>query len=147
VLEAATDLTIAEQGVATMEALAARAGVSRTTVHKWWPSPTAVALDGLLESPSVRPTTGSCTGTRPWTLPSKSTCSRSSSKGSSADPTCALRGRKEGRRMISWQQIDDALDTVQSEVASAELLRTELAASAVPAALIRRYDGRATFRC
>ena len=42
--------------------------------------------------------------------------------------------------MISWQQIDDALVTVQSEVASAELLRTELAASADPAALIRRYD-------
>ncbi len=48
-LEAATDLAIAEQGVATMDAIAARAGVSRTTVHKWWPSPAAVALDGLLE--------------------------------------------------------------------------------------------------
>jgi AcrR family transcriptional regulator len=35
-------------GVATMEAIAGRAGVSKATIYKWWPSRGAVALDGLL---------------------------------------------------------------------------------------------------
>jgi AcrR family transcriptional regulator len=33
---------------ATMEAIAARAGVSKATIYKWWPSRGAVALDGFL---------------------------------------------------------------------------------------------------
>lgn len=49
ILDAATDLAFAEQGITTIEAIAKRAGVNRTTVHKWWPSAAAVALDGLLE--------------------------------------------------------------------------------------------------
>lgn len=48
-LEAAADLAISEQAVTTIDAIATRAGVSRTTVHKWWPSAAAVALEGLLE--------------------------------------------------------------------------------------------------
>lgn len=48
-LEAAADLAISAQAVTTVDAIAARAGVSRTTVHKWWPSAAAVALEGLLE--------------------------------------------------------------------------------------------------
>lgn len=32
-----------------MDAIAARAGVSRTTVYKWWPSAAAVLLEGLLD--------------------------------------------------------------------------------------------------
>ena len=32
----------------TMEAIAARAGVSKATIYKWWPSRGAVALDGFL---------------------------------------------------------------------------------------------------
>ncbi|SOD70876.1 TetR family transcriptional regulator [Jatrophihabitans sp. GAS493] len=32
---------------ATMEAIAARAGVSKATIYKWWPSRNAVALEGF----------------------------------------------------------------------------------------------------
>lgn len=34
---------------ATMEAIADRAGVSKTTVYRWWPSRGTLALEGLLE--------------------------------------------------------------------------------------------------
>ncbi|MFD0483709.1 TetR/AcrR family transcriptional regulator [Kineococcus sp. GCM10028916] len=49
-LEAAVDL-VAEGGLAaaTFSAIAARAGVSRVTVYKWWDSPAAIVLDALLE--------------------------------------------------------------------------------------------------
>jgi AcrR family transcriptional regulator len=45
-MEAAADLLI-EGGwaAATMEAIAARAGVSKVTIYKWWPSRGAVAID------------------------------------------------------------------------------------------------------
>jgi AcrR family transcriptional regulator len=48
VLDAAADLLI-EGGMAaaTMEAIAARAGVSKATIYKWWPSRGHVALDSL----------------------------------------------------------------------------------------------------
>ena len=36
-------------GAASMEAIAARAGVSKATIYKWWPSRGAVALEGFLE--------------------------------------------------------------------------------------------------
>lgn len=50
ILAAAGELMI-EGGLAaaTIQAIAARAGVSKATVYKWWSSPGAVALDGLLE--------------------------------------------------------------------------------------------------
>jgi AcrR family transcriptional regulator len=50
ILEAAGDLMI-EGGLnaASIEAIAARAGVSKATIYKWWPSRGAVALDGLLD--------------------------------------------------------------------------------------------------
>jgi len=46
VLEAAADLLV-EGGLAraTIEAVAARAGVSKVTIYKWWPSRGAVAID------------------------------------------------------------------------------------------------------
>ncbi len=46
ILEAAADLLV-EGGLAaaTMEAIAARAGVSKVTVYKWWPSRGAMAVD------------------------------------------------------------------------------------------------------
>jgi AcrR family transcriptional regulator len=49
ILTAAGELML-EGGLAaaTMEAIAARAGVSKATIYKWWPSRGAVALDGLL---------------------------------------------------------------------------------------------------
>jgi AcrR family transcriptional regulator len=49
VLQAAGDLMI-EGGLAaaTMEAIAARAGVSKQTIYNWWPSRGAVALEGLM---------------------------------------------------------------------------------------------------
>ena len=45
-LEAAADLLV-EGGLeaATMESIAARAGVSKVTIYKWWPSRGAVAVD------------------------------------------------------------------------------------------------------
>jgi AcrR family transcriptional regulator len=45
-MEAAADLLI-EGGLAaaTIEAIAARAGVSKVTIYKWWPSLGAVAID------------------------------------------------------------------------------------------------------
>jgi len=50
VLEAAGDLLL-EGGLqaTTVEAIAARAGVSKATIYKWWPNRGAVVLDGLLE--------------------------------------------------------------------------------------------------
>ena len=39
-------------GAATMEAIAARAGVGKATIYKWWPSRGAVALDGFLDQVS-----------------------------------------------------------------------------------------------
>ncbi|MBB2990639.1 AcrR family transcriptional regulator [Mycolicibacterium iranicum] len=35
---------------ATVEAIAKRAQVSRTTIYKWWPSAASIVLEGLLES-------------------------------------------------------------------------------------------------
>ena len=49
ILAAAGELML-EGGMAatTMEAIAGRAGVSKATIYKWWPSRGAVALDGFL---------------------------------------------------------------------------------------------------
>ncbi|MBC3844465.1 TetR/AcrR family transcriptional regulator [Streptacidiphilus sp. 4-A2] len=49
ILAAAGDLMI-EGGLkaATMEAIAARAGVGKATVYKWWPSRGALALEGFM---------------------------------------------------------------------------------------------------
>ncbi len=49
IVEAAGDLML-EGGLAaaTIEAIATRAGVSKATIYKWWPSRGAVALDGLM---------------------------------------------------------------------------------------------------
>jgi AcrR family transcriptional regulator len=46
ILEAAADLLV-EGGLqaATIEAIAARAGVSKVTIYKWWPTRGAVAID------------------------------------------------------------------------------------------------------
>ena len=50
-LDAAADLLV-EGGLpaATMEAIAARAGVSKRTLYKYWPSRGAVALEGFMRS-------------------------------------------------------------------------------------------------
>jgi AcrR family transcriptional regulator len=49
VLDAAAGLALEGAAGAGVDAIAARAGVSRTTVYKWWPSAAAVLLEGLLE--------------------------------------------------------------------------------------------------
>jgi AcrR family transcriptional regulator len=49
VLDAAADLALAGGCVPTIDAVASRAGVSRTTIYKWWPSSAAVLAEGLLE--------------------------------------------------------------------------------------------------
>lgn len=47
-VDAAADLLIeGGMGAATMEAIAARAGVSKATIYKWWPSRAQVALDSF----------------------------------------------------------------------------------------------------
>lgn len=51
ILAAAGELML-EGGLpaATVEAIAARAGVSKATIYKWWPSRGAVALEGFMAS-------------------------------------------------------------------------------------------------
>jgi AcrR family transcriptional regulator len=51
VLLAAYDL-LAEGGLGrfTIEAVAARSGVARTTIYRWWPSKGALAMEGFLEA-------------------------------------------------------------------------------------------------
>ena len=48
-LDAAAELALEGAAGVGIDAIAARAGVSRTTVYKWWPSAPAVMLEGLLE--------------------------------------------------------------------------------------------------
>jgi AcrR family transcriptional regulator len=50
IVAAAADLVLAGGAEAvTVEGIAARAGVSKATIYKWWPSGKAVMLEGLLE--------------------------------------------------------------------------------------------------
>ncbi|HUZ23272.1 MAG TPA: TetR/AcrR family transcriptional regulator [Streptosporangiaceae bacterium] len=50
ILAAAGDLMLSGGlTAATMDAIAARAGVGKATIYKWWPSRGAVALDGFLD--------------------------------------------------------------------------------------------------
>jgi AcrR family transcriptional regulator len=51
VLLAAYDL-LAEGGLSrfTIEAVAARSGVARTTIYRWWPSKGALAMEGFLQA-------------------------------------------------------------------------------------------------
>jgi AcrR family transcriptional regulator len=67
VLAAAGELML-EGGLAaaTMEAIAARAGVSKRTLYKYWPSRGAVALEGFMRSAA-----------RSWTLPDDGTATES----------------------------------------------------------------------
>lgn len=50
ILDAAVEL-VAEGGLPalSMSSIASRAGVSRVTLYKWWSSPGAIVLDGLVE--------------------------------------------------------------------------------------------------
>jgi AcrR family transcriptional regulator len=51
VLKAAAELALqGGPGAATVDAIAKRAEVSRTTIYKWWPSAAAIVLEGLLDS-------------------------------------------------------------------------------------------------
>ena len=51
VVRAAADLALdGGPGAATVEAIAKRAEVSRTTIYKWWTSASAIVLEGLLDS-------------------------------------------------------------------------------------------------
>jgi AcrR family transcriptional regulator len=56
ILAAATDL-VHEVGYRrlTIEAIAARAGVGKQTIYRWWPSKGAVVLDGLLAAVNEDP--------------------------------------------------------------------------------------------
>ncbi|MGW4566849.1 TetR/AcrR family transcriptional regulator C-terminal ligand-binding domain-containing protein [Streptomyces sp. NPDC004561] len=50
-LEAAGALLLeAGMGAFTIEAVAAKAGISKTTIYKWWPSKGALALDGYFHA-------------------------------------------------------------------------------------------------
>jgi AcrR family transcriptional regulator len=64
VLRAATELALAGgTGTVSIDAIAKRAGVSRTTIYRWWPSAAAIVLEGLLAAMrgSIVPPTGSDT--------------------------------------------------------------------------------------
>ncbi|MGE2731044.1 TetR/AcrR family transcriptional regulator C-terminal ligand-binding domain-containing protein [Mycolicibacterium vaccae] len=51
VLTAAAELALAGgPAAATVDAIARRAAVSRTTIYKWWPSASAIVLEGLLDA-------------------------------------------------------------------------------------------------
>lgn len=51
VLSAAAELALdGGPAAATVDAIAKRAEVSRTTIYKWWPSASAIVLEGLLDS-------------------------------------------------------------------------------------------------
>lgn len=48
----------------SIEAIAKKAGVGKTTIYRWWPSKAAVAMEAFLEQPGVQnivPTTPNCT--------------------------------------------------------------------------------------
>ncbi|WP_422743686.1 TetR/AcrR family transcriptional regulator [Mycobacterium sp. WMMD1722] len=62
VLRAGADLALAGGGAAvSIDAIAKRAAVSRTTIYRWWPSGAAIVLEGLLDRmrPSITPPGGS----------------------------------------------------------------------------------------
>lgn len=64
VLRAATELALAGgTGAISIDAIARRAVVSRTTIYKWWPSAAAIVLEGLLAATrtSIVPPAGSDT--------------------------------------------------------------------------------------
>ncbi len=51
VLRAAAELALGDgSSAATVDAIARRAEVSRTTIYRWWPSAAAIVLEGLLDS-------------------------------------------------------------------------------------------------
>ncbi len=55
-----THMPLAELSI---EAIAKKAGVGKTTIYRWWPSKAAVAMEAFLEQPGVQniiPTTASC---------------------------------------------------------------------------------------
>ncbi|MGC2485845.1 MAG: TetR/AcrR family transcriptional regulator [Acidimicrobiales bacterium] len=62
ILESAADILLANGFAdATIEAIAARAGVSKVTIYKWWPSRGAVAIDAYFHrflQTTVFPDTG-----------------------------------------------------------------------------------------
>ncbi|WP_405015271.1 helix-turn-helix domain-containing protein [Kitasatospora sp. NBC_01539] len=79
-LDAAGALLL-DRGMAqfTIEAVADTAGVSRTTIYKWWPSKGALALDGYfhaVESALTFPTAAT----------SRRTCGHSSGRSSTSSP-------------------------------------------------------------
>src|SRR4051794_35871932 len=75
ILEAAAELLLQRGlGAVSMDAVAERAGVSKATIYRWWPSKEMLALDALLDWAAVRAPardTGSLRGdllalARPW---------------------------------------------------------------------------------
>ena len=51
VVRAAAELTLAGgPAAATVDAIATRAAVSRTTIYEWWPTSAAIVLEGLLDA-------------------------------------------------------------------------------------------------
>jgi AcrR family transcriptional regulator len=64
ILDAATELMLARGlGAVSMDAIAERAGVSKATIYRWWPTKETLALEALFDEWSVQlaapPDTGS----------------------------------------------------------------------------------------
>ena len=49
ILDAALDLARHDLNAASVDAIAARAGVGKQTIYRWWPSKAALVLDALLD--------------------------------------------------------------------------------------------------
>ena len=105
IMEAAADLLI-EGGLAaaTIEAIAARAGVSKVTIYKWWPTRGAVAIDAYFHR-------------------YQQTIAFEDSGDVAHDLTVQIQALAEAFRGRAGQVMAELIGQAQSDAALAEMLR------------------------